>query len=127
MDTEQLSATLLELEHRGWQSLCDGTGADFYGRIMTDDAVMVLANGAVMDRSHVVEALEGSPTWAGYDLTDERVVTIGPDAAALVYTGSAHRDGSQPSVVATMSSVYVRTTDGWRLAVYQQTPAPGDG
>ena len=28
---------LLEIEREGWDSLCDGTGADFYGRVMTDE------------------------------------------------------------------------------------------
>ncbi|WP_393916544.1 hypothetical protein [Halostreptopolyspora alba] len=37
----------LELEHRGWRPLCDGTGADFYGSLMTEDGVMVLAHGAL--------------------------------------------------------------------------------
>lgn len=26
---------LLDLENQGWQSLCEGTGADFYGTLMT--------------------------------------------------------------------------------------------
>ncbi len=36
---------LLTLERRGWDSLCDGTGGEFYGGPMTDDGVMVLAHG----------------------------------------------------------------------------------
>ena len=39
-----------QIEHDGWDALCRGTGADFYGTLMTDDAVMVLVNGAVLDR-----------------------------------------------------------------------------
>jgi hypothetical protein len=41
----------------------------------------------------------------------------------LVYTGTGHRaDGS--SFVALMSSVYTRSSDGWKLTLYQQTPKP---
>ena len=34
---------LLDLEHQGWNSLCTGTGANFYGQIMTNDGVMLLS------------------------------------------------------------------------------------
>jgi len=63
---------LLELEHRGWQSLCQSTG----------------------------------------------------DSAVLAYRGTAWRGGDEPAFSALMSSVYVRTDAGWRLASYQQTPLP---
>lgn len=113
---------LLDLERRGWDSLCAGTGSDFYGRIMTEDAVMVLANGQVMDRDTVVAALASAPTWQRYEIRDPRVVGVGPDAAALVYQATAHRDAEQPPFTGLMCSVYVSSTHGRRLALYQQTP-----
>ena len=115
---------LLGLERRGWESLCDGTAADFYGSLMTDDGLMVLANGAVLDRPTVVAALRGSPPWQAYQLSDARVVRAGPDAAALVYTGRARRDDAEPPFVGAMSSLYVRADGEWRLALYTQTPVP---
>ena len=48
MTDSQVLGELLEIEHAGWQSLCECAGDRFYGDVMTDDAVMVLANGAVM-------------------------------------------------------------------------------
>ncbi len=114
---------LLDLEHRGWASLCDGTGDRVYGDLMTDDGVMVLANGAVMTRSDVVASLAQAPPWDGYDIADERVVSAGPDAAALVYTGTGRREGAD-DFVGVMTSLYVRREDGWRLALYTQTPVP---
>ena len=112
---------MLALEHGGWRSLCEGTGDRFYGDVMTEDALMVLANGAVMDRPTVVSALGQSPPWARYAIDDVRVITIAPDAAALVYTGTGWRDGEDEPFVGAMSSVYHRTDDGWKLALYQQT------
>ena len=112
---------LLELEHAGWKSLCDGTGDIFYAELMTDDAVMVLANGMVMDRATVRAALGQSPPWARYEIADVRLIEISEDAAALVYTGTAHRDGTEEPFVAAMSSVYHRGVDGWKLALYQQS------
>lgn len=117
-------AELLVLEHRGWDSLCDGTGATFYGSLMTDDGVMVLANGQAMTRNEVVESLQHAPPWQGYDIADARTVALASGDAALVYRGSARRDGEETVFVGLMTSVYTRVNDIWRLAVYQQTPVP---
>ncbi|HLU95294.1 MAG TPA: nuclear transport factor 2 family protein [Thermobifida alba] len=122
-DTDLLEE-LLRLERRGWDSLCAGTGADFYGSLMTDDGVMVLAHGFALDRAAVVASLDDAPPWSGYEISDARLVGTGPGGAALCYTGTAHRDGAASVFRALMSSVYVRRKDGWRLALYQQTPLP---
>lgn len=112
---------LLELEHAGWKSLSDGTGDAFYGDVMTDGALMVLANGMVMDRDAVTSALGQSPPWVRYEIEDARLVEIDSDTAALVYRGSGYRDGADEPFVGAMSSVYTRSTVGWKLALYQQT------
>ena len=112
---------LIELERAGWASLCDGTADAFYGDVMTPDGLMVLADGSVMARDEVVAALGQAPAWASYEIDDVRVVPISEESAALVYTGTGHRDGDEP-FVAIMSSVYVRRDGRWRLFLYQQTP-----
>src|SRR5690606_1883724 len=61
---------LLTLERRGWDSLCDGTGGEFYGDLMTDDGVMVLAHGFALPRDAVVASLGDAPPWAGYEIRD---------------------------------------------------------
>ncbi len=124
MPDSELQATLLDVERRGWDSLCNSTGAEFYGKIMTEDAMMVLANGAVMDRDDVVDSLRQAPPWRTYDISDARLIDAGPDSSVLVYVGSAYRDGDDPAFVGAMSSVYVRRGDEWRLALYQRTPMP---
>ena len=123
MDNEDTKSVLLDLERHGWDSLCNSTGAQFYGDLMTDDAIMVLANGAVMDRDAVVASLEHAPPWQSYDIEDARLVHAGAETAAIVYVGTGYRDGDQPAFVGVMSSVYVRQDGRWRLALYQQTPA----
>jgi hypothetical protein len=112
---------LLDIERKGWDALCEGSGADFYGRVMTDDGLMVLANGMVMDRGQVVEALGQSSPWSSYELADVRLVVMGDGGAALVYLGTAQREDGEPFVGA-MASVYQRVGGEWRLALYQQTP-----
>jgi hypothetical protein len=57
---------LLALERQGWESLCTSTGADFYGRIMTQDGVMVLAHGQVFDRQAVIDSLNEAPPWRNF-------------------------------------------------------------
>ena len=122
MNDARLLATLLDLERQGWAALSNGTAAEFYGRLMTEDALMILANGQVMTRSEVVGALTDAPAWSSFELTDERLVATGDESAALVYTGSATRDPDSPPFVAAMASTYVRADDDWRLALYVQTP-----
>ncbi len=123
MDNADTKRVLLDLERHGWDSLCDVTGAQFYGDLMTDDGIMVLADGAVLDRDAVVASLEHAPPWQSYDIEDVRLVDAGADSAAIVYVGTGYRDGDQPAFVGVMSSVYVRQDGRWRLALYQQTPA----
>ncbi len=113
----------MALEHAGWRSLCEARGGDFYGRTMTDDGLMVLANGDVMTRDEVVDALSTSPAWDRYAIADARYVALDDDSLVLVYRGTGWRaDGS--AFVGAMASTYTRRAGEWRLALYQQTPAP---
>ena len=118
---DEVTADLLVLERRGWAALCDGTAAGFYGEVMADDGLMVLADGSVMDRDAVVAALAQSPPWARHEIDDVRPVAAG-DGAALVYTGRAWREEDGEPFTAVMTSLYVRDGDRWRLALYTQTP-----
>lgn len=120
---QEIRGELVDLERRGWSSLCDGTGSEFYGDLMTDDGVMVLSNGMALDREQVVQSLREAPTWDSYGIEDVRTVSLGPDAVALAYLGSARRE-SGGRFVALMTSTYVRDRGRWRLALYTQTPAP---
>jgi hypothetical protein len=119
-----LSEELLALEREGWDALCQQRGAEHFGDLMTADALMVLANGQVMDRDEVVEALAGAPPWESFELADARVVVLGADGAALVYRATASRAAGEPPFVAAMTSVYAKDGDRWRLVLYTQTPEP---
>ena len=112
------------LERAGWDALCRGEGAAFYGDVMTEDGVMVLAHGQTMDHDAVVDSLAGGPAWDRYELTDLTVVPAGPEAATLVYRATAHRGDATP-FTALMTSTYARRDGRWRLTVYTQTPVPG--
>ncbi|MGO1193677.1 MAG: nuclear transport factor 2 family protein [Nesterenkonia sp.] len=116
---------LLDLEHRGWQSLCESSGADFYGQLMLDDGVMVLAHGYVFDRTQVIDSLNDAPAWSHYEITEPRLLELTAECAVLAYRGTAWRSDTEPVFRAWMSSVYVKQDGRWRLASYQQTPIPG--
>ena len=122
MDVTSVRQMLIELETQGWDALCDGTAADFYGRVMTEDGLMVLASGLVLDRNAVRDSLRQSPPWQSYSIDDPRMIPTGDDSAILVYIGTARRD-DEPPFTAVMTSTYVRRGDDWRLVLYQQTPS----
>lgn len=115
-----LLAELLELEHEGWRALCDSTGGEVYGRLMTADGLMVLVDGSVLDREAVAASLSNAPPWSTYEIDEPRIISLGDDAASLIYTGAARREQGD-DFVARMSSTYVREGSSWRLALYQQT------
>lgn len=117
-------ADVMGLEHQGWTALCRGTGADFYGRIMTEGGVMTLSHGLVLDRDQVVASLDDAPPWSSYEISEERLVHQSDETVALVYRGTAWRGEEEPAFDAWMTSVYVTVDGEWRLASYQQTPIP---
>jgi hypothetical protein len=90
---------------------------------MTDDGRMVLANGVVMARSAVADSLEDAPPWSSSTIDDPAATALSDDVAALVYTGTGHRDRGGV-FTGIMTSVYVRHASGWKLAHYQQTAKP---
>lgn len=113
---------LIDWERRGWESLCTGKGAEFYAEVMSDDGVMVLANGVVLNRDEVARSLSDAPEWDTFRIDEPRLVRAGDDGAVLVYRGTATRGGGDAPFEALMTSVYVRSGESVRLASYQQTP-----
>lgn len=112
---------LLELEHEGWRALSsDGDAAAAHFRlVLADDVLMLLPGGLVIDdRQAAVDSMGGAP-WDGCELTDERVLALGSDAAVVAYQATATREDT--TYTAFFNSTYVREQGDWRLAVHQQT------
>lgn len=87
---------------------------------MTDDGLMVLVNGYVLDRPTVVASLNDAPAWHDYQILEPRLVNLCSDAAALIYRAVARRGEAAP-FEALLTIVY-RLIDGQpRLALYTQT------
>ena len=87
------SARLLHEEHAGWRALCEGRAAEYYYRVMTRDAVMLLP-GRVLDRGTILASLEGVPPWDSYEIHDPRVVRLPGGGGILFYRALARRGGA---------------------------------
>ena len=94
---------------------------DPYRRHLAEDAVVVVP-GAVLDREACAAALDASPGWDEWTISDARTRSLTPDSAVLTYRWHSRRGDATYS--ATMSSVYARRDGAWRLVLHQQTPEP---
>jgi Domain of unknown function (DUF4440) len=118
MTQQQLAA----LEEGGWQALSSrGGAAGFYRRVLDDTAVMLLPGGLLLDDREAIITCMSAPPWSSYQLHGLRVFQLTPDTGIVVYEVAARRDGARP-YSALVSSLYVRRSDGWKLAMHQQTP-----
>jgi Domain of unknown function (DUF4440) len=116
-----LAERLIALEHEGWEALSSGAGGAYYRERLTDDALMAFPFG-VLTREATIEAMDAAPPWKRFEIRDPRVVVLGPDSGVVVYAVTAQRAGAEP-YAAVVSSTFVRSGDGWKLAFHQQSPA----
>ena len=114
---------ILALEIEGWDALSGTAGADFYRRLLTEDALMVFPFG-VLDREQAIAAIAAAPPWARYRIDEPRVLTLDDDSALVIYRITSRRADETADFVAVLSSGYVRRDGEWRLAFHQQSPAP---
>jgi hypothetical protein len=111
---------LVDIEREGWAALASGNGAAYYREHLAPDAAMAFPFG-VLTREQAIDAMAQAPPWAAYELRDERVVRLTPDAGVVVYAVEARREGEEP-FRAVVSSTFVRLDGAWRLAFHQQSP-----
>lgn len=113
--------TLLQLEKEGWKSLTKSTGADFYGEIMTKDALMILVNGMILDYEAISTSLNASEPWDTYEIKQPKLLSISADTATLIYSANASRENESEPFQAIMASTYTLVEGEIKLALYQQT------
>lgn len=114
---------ILVLEQGFWRASFAGDGA-YYAEHLADDGLLVFPEPTgVLDKATCVEIIGGSPASpVEWSLSDVRVVPLGESAAALIYRGSATREGASPSERDRRTSVYRLEGGRWRLAVHHVTP-----
>ena len=118
----ELKDKLRELELEGWQAVAEYRACGFYSNRLTDDGLLVLPDGSVLDKwEAAVSALNGEDTWTSYRIEDERMVLLSAGCAALTYTASA-QILEEPEYQAVVTSVFVRRGDDWLIALRQETP-----
>ena len=105
---------LLEIE----RTLGGGDG-DAYRAHLTDDAVVVVP-GAAITKEQCAHAIDATPGWDEFDISDDRLIELTPDSALVTYRWKSSR--GDETYEALMSSVYVKSGGEWKLALHQQTP-----
>jgi hypothetical protein len=121
--SDELYGTLLELEEGGWHALSNGSAADFYERVLADDAVMFFPGMPALDREATLASIASAAPWSSFRLDDIRLIPITADAAVLAYQATASRTG-EPEYRALMNSTYARRNGTWQLVLHQHSPLP---
>ena len=111
-----LSDELMQIE----RELASARG-DAYRRHLAPEAVVVVP-GAVLDREQCAAAIDRTPRWEEWNISEERAIPLGADCALLTYRWRSKRGTIHYAAV--MSSVYARREGTWRLVLHQQTPGP---
>ncbi|MFW7414615.1 nuclear transport factor 2 family protein [Demequina sp. SO4-18] len=111
---------LVALETHGWEALTNGHAREFYDDVLTEDAVMVFPFG-VMERDDAIDGMAESRRWQDYELEDVTVHDLGSGVAVVAYRVRARRV-EEPPFEAMLSSTYMRSSDGWRMMLHQQSP-----
>ncbi|HSJ13040.1 MAG TPA: nuclear transport factor 2 family protein [Longimicrobiales bacterium] len=112
-----LLAALLEIERPFWTG-----GADYYRENLAPEFLMLFPGAGFLDRAGAIRGVEGGRRWTGIEISDARLVSLGPASVVLAYSARAEREGDAGPYRALVSSVYLRHGGAWRLAFHQQSP-----
>ena len=77
------STELLALEEAVWRAAGD---RNLYSDQLSDDAVHVFPGWGVAGRDAVLSGVASAAPWERFEVEDPRVLGLGEDTAALVYT-----------------------------------------
>jgi hypothetical protein len=108
---------LVELERGFWNATGD---PEYYREHMADEGLAVFSIG-VMGKDAAIASTSnaGMSEWTDIEISEPRLLELTPESAALVYQGSAKRDGEPYS--ANSASVYVKRNGRWQMALHQQS------
>jgi hypothetical protein len=116
-----LADEIKALEIRQWEALRSVDDAKaYYADYFTGDALMATPSG-IDDRESLLREIADSPVITDYEIRDPRIIMLGADAGAMVYTMTQWRKGYDPFNAA-ICSIFVRDAGRWRMAYHQQTP-----
>jgi hypothetical protein len=107
----------------GIENALAGGGGDDYREHLAEDAVVIIPAQA-LSKDDTVAAMEQSPGWDEFSITEPRLLDLGDEGAVLTYQFSGRREGDRP-YEALMSSAYSKENGSWKLVLHQQTPLDG--
>jgi hypothetical protein len=118
---ERLVDSLFALEKRGWEAT-KKKDVETLGKIHPQDFVAILSEGSRFTREDFLEAF---PLFElkSYSLSDVRLVSLGADAAILIYKAESQTVvlGETYTEETQFSSTWVRRNGEWRNVFYQET------
>ena len=120
-DSNQLLLELEACERAVWEALVHGDErAD--EAALHDDFLGVYPDGFAEKSDHVQQLANG-PTIERFELSQCRVLTLGPEHAVLSYRAEFVRVGRRAPEAMYVSSIWRRSTGGWTNVFSQDTPA----
>jgi hypothetical protein len=117
-----LADTLIELEQEMWRANREGD-ADYYDRVLRDDA-MVVSKYGVMGKPQIVPGVRANQNpYLKTDLSEFHVIELDENNALVTYRAQvvAEVQGNQVELSSYATSVYTRKGDTWRSVFHQQT------
>ncbi len=112
-------AFFLDLETRVWQALARGDAATD-SDLLTEDFLGVYATGFATREDHTGQLANG-PTVASYQITDPRLLPLGPGRALLAYRATYTRTGHTEPETMYVSSIWENRDGAWRNTFSQDT------
>ncbi|MEV6610779.1 nuclear transport factor 2 family protein [Kutzneria sp. NPDC051319] len=109
----------LELEHACWDAIVAGAAVELLDGLMTDEAVLLLADNALR-RKEVLEYYASPAPWRACRLEAPRVVELTDAAAVVIYTAVLLRNDSIVPERLACTSVYVLDGGTWRRSFHEQ-------
>ena len=123
-----IKTELVALETNIWKAWASKNEDFYFARMTPDVTVLIIGQGRMSGRDTVVEEISASPCKMNdFTLSREELRLLAPTVALLTY--QAKQDaicaGHKLPENLLVSSIYVRTAEGWKMSSYQETRIEG--
>lgn len=111
----------LALETRVWEALIAGD-PEADGAMLTQDFLGVYTSGFSDRAGHMAELADG-PSMAAYELSEARLMNLGPGRVLLSYRADYRKPASEKREAMYISSIWEWRDGTWLNSFSQDTPA----
>lgn len=119
-----MAGDLLALEAEAWNAVSAGQAAAYYGRVLAENAVLLLFDASLNREQALAMWAENEPSWRNYRLSEMKTMPLTDEIVAVTYLVTATYDRHIEPYRARCTSVYVSKKSAWRLAFHQQAVLP---